>query len=374
MNELFVPAMGMAPGDVTLVSWLKSPGDPVMVGDVVAVVETSKAELEIAADAEGVLGRQLFAEHALVTPGGTIAYVLAPGESEPAASSKTTEPTEPQVPVQQKSALADLATPRYSVSPRRRREQAEAAAAAKLPEPPSQAPPVISTSRGSVQADPATTNPESRYRGAISASVSRSWQEIPHFAVTRELRVGRLSEAAVQWRAVVPGLTFTDLLLRSLALGLVERDRNPDLDLGLAVATERGVAIPVIRSVLRLSLVGLVDARRSAVERARAGRLIPDDGRTPASTLSNLGALGVDQFTGVVPYGQTSMLTVGRAAERPVVADGRLAVATTMHATLNVDHRSWDGVHAGELLSRLAQIVAAPTVFYAGDASLPEEL
>jgi pyruvate dehydrogenase E2 component (dihydrolipoamide acetyltransferase) len=208
------------------------------------------------------------------------------------------------------------------------------------------------------RADPAAG--QDRYRAAISAAVVRSWQEIPHFAVTRELRVGPAVDAVRQWRTVLPEITLTDLLVRALALAMLERERRTDLAVGLAVATDRGVAIPVLRNVLGLGMVELVDARRAAVSRAREGRLHPDDGMVPITTLSNLGAVGVDQFTGVIPHGQSSMLTVGRAADRPVVHDGALAVACTMQATLNVDHRSWDGLHAGQALDRLARLLAAP--------------
>ncbi len=427
MNEVFIPAMGMAPDDVTLVSWLKQPGDALTPGEPIALVETSKAELEIEADAAGVLGRHLFAERDRVAPGTTIAYLLKPGESEPdapptngagsatGAGSAAAQPAETQIaetqpagntappapaaeagpaaatddavaeaPIQVSGAkppagdvtagdvtavepVAALSGgPRHSTSPRQRRLQAEAA----LQSPPADA--VAPAPQPTAVAQPGVTS-DDRFRAAIGASVQRSWQEIPHFAVTRELRAGELLDAVTQWRAVLPSLTLTDLLLRALALTMIEREHRTDLDIGMAVATERGVAIPVIRGVLQLDLMQLVAARKAAAERARAGKMNADDGRVPATTLSNLGAVGVDQFTGVVPYGQTSLLTVGRAAPRPVVDDGELAVATTMQATLNVDHRSWDGFDAGQALDRLARIVAAPTVFLGGIGAVAQE-
>ena len=114
-----------------------------------------------------------------------------------------------------------------------------------------------------------------------------------------------------------PMPTLTDTLLRALALGLREcGHRGPD-DVGLAVATDHGVVIPVVRGVLGHDAAALAGARRAAVERARSGRLSPEDlEASPPSTLSNLGSLGVDQFTGIIALGQTSLLTVGRAAPR----------------------------------------------------------
>jgi pyruvate dehydrogenase E2 component (dihydrolipoamide acetyltransferase) len=109
--------------------------------------------------------------------------------------------------------------------------------------------------------------------------------------------------------------------------------------------------MPVISSVPSLDMPGLVAARTAAVRRAREGRLSAHDLASQAvGSLSNLGARGVDAFTGIVPLGQHLLLTVGRVAPRPVVADGQLAARLTLIATLNVDHRYLDGDQAADLL------------------------
>ena len=115
--------------------------------------------------------------------------------------------------------------------------------------------------------------------------------------------------------------------------------------------------IPVVRGVLALDAAGLAAARAAAIARARAGKLSADDlGTPPPSTLSNLGAMGVDHFTGVIALGQTSLLTVGRAIPRVTAdADHALRVRTTFHATLNADHRALDGMGAARLLVAFAE-------------------
>lgn len=369
MHEIFVPAMGMAPDEVVLVSWSKQLGDRVAAGDVVATIETSKAQMEVQSEVDGILGRHRFQVDDAIEPGTTITVVLESDETEPdvvaPAPLPAAQPPQPVEPV----IVASVDTPpvRHTTSPRRRRISSEAAGPSATSGPSTT--PDVGPRRdaGSVGTRAGAHHHQDAFREAISASVSRSWEEIPHFAVTRELRVGQLVMAVTEWRAVLPELTLTDLLLRALALSLLERQTTSELDIGLAVATQRGVAIPVIRSVPRLGLVELIATRKAAVERARAGRMHPADARVAVTTLSNLGAVGVDQFTGVVPYGQTSMLTVGRAAPRPVVDGGALGVDVTMYATLNVDHRAWDGYHAGQTLERFARVVAAPAIFF-GDA------
>lgn len=191
--------------------------------------------------------------------------------------------------------------------------------------------------------------------------------------VNRELRAETVLEVLSSWRTAVPALTLTDLLLRAFALALVERHGTTAIDLGLAVATDNGVAIPVIRHVPSLDLAELAVRRAAAVERAQSARLASEDALIPVSTVSNLGRYEVDSFTGVIPLGQTSLLTVGRAAQRPVVEGGRLAVGTTVQVAINVDHRVWDGQHAAELLERLQRILLQPGMLASPAVTRPEQ-
>lgn len=422
MRDIFIPATGMAPDDVTLELWLKEPGDHVEAGEVVAVVETSKATLEVESDADGVLDEHLVQAQESVAPGTTIVRVIEAGDphlagaQRPAPSaalaasgtaadavrsaqvvdgaigpgaedfgaansvaahpgndvSSTGEGKGAEQRGLERAGEAGTTPSPHRSSPRARRLAAERAAGADTQPASGQqatdqsAAPALADAtparsrQASAPPGPPSTYGKGNHRAAVAAAVTRSWHEIPHFAVTRELRLGRFQTAYHRLRAVLPQVTVTDLLLRALALSFVARESRTDLDIGLAVATDRGVTIPVVRDVPQLDLVELVAARRAAVDRARAGRAHADDGRIPVTTLSNLGALGVDQFTGIVPLGQSSLLTVGRMAPRPVVHKDRIRAAVTMYATLNVDHRSWDGQHAGELLDRLAAVTAGP--------------
>lgn len=392
MQEIYVPSLGMASDGVYLAVWHRNPGDQIAAGDVVASIETDKAELEIEAPAAGILGRHRFPAESEVPNGATIAVLLAAGETEPSDESGAADTA--AVDTAPEDAVADdavaegtapvsaaAASPHairshddrrrdpqsrelepYLLSPRARLQEPAAAA----PEPQAAAPvtqaaaPVASPPAAPVAADRTPATAISRHRAAVAAAVSRSWAEIPHFAVTRTVRTESLTEVQNAFRALDPGVTLTDVLLKAYALALLERIGGDEVNLGLAVATERGVAIPVILDVARLDVRTIAARRRAAVERALAGRVDADDAVTPHSTVSNLGAYGVDSFTGIVPNGQTSILTVGAAAARPVVEDGALAVGMTMTVTLNVDHREWDGQHVGEVLRRFAVICAQP--------------
>jgi pyruvate dehydrogenase E2 component (dihydrolipoamide acetyltransferase) len=198
-------------------------------------------------------------------------------------------------------------------------------------------------------------------RGAVAQAVSESWRTIPHFAVQREIDASDADACLAAMRARAPAATYTDLLLRAFAVAvsavawLADGGGQPGSDasgdVGLAVATPEGVMMPVVPDVPALAVPELVAARQAAVRRGREGRLAARDLASGAvGAVSNLGARGVDAFTGIVPAGRRLLLTTGRIAGRPVAVDGRLAVRTTLIATRIVDHRYFDGDRAADVL------------------------
>jgi pyruvate dehydrogenase E2 component (dihydrolipoamide acetyltransferase) len=235
------------------------------------------------------------------------------------------------------------------LSPRKRmaaRLAAEAAAAA--PESTLTSTPAAAAPTGAATA-PGVPGLAGR-RGAVAQAVAESWRTIPHFSVQREIDCSDADASLAELRARVPEASYTDLLLRAfaLAVGTVMESAG---DLGLAVATPDGVMMPVVPDVPGLDAPGLVAARIAAARRGREGRLTERDLASSAlAAVSNLGARGVDAFTGIVPTGRRLLLTTGRIAARPVAIDGRLAVRPTVIATLNVDHRYLDGDRAADVL------------------------
>jgi pyruvate/2-oxoglutarate dehydrogenase complex dihydrolipoamide acyltransferase (E2) component len=152
-------------------------------------------------------------------------------------------------------------------------------------------------------------------------------------------------------------VTVTDYLLLALAEAL--RAGGHSSDVGLAVATEWGVIIPVVADVTGAPMAEIATRRSAAVSRARSRRLTSGDAATPFATLSNLGPFGVSWFTGIIPLGQTALLTIGEIADRVVVINGGIVIRAQFSATLTADHRHLDGVHSAELLGRFAHAVEA---------------
>ena len=140
----------------------------------------------------------------------------------------------------------------------------------------------------------------------------------------------------------------------------IRRCGSPAGDVGLVVSLEDGLLVPIVRGADAGGLDALVRQRASLVEAARSGKLPAEAMQGGATSLSNLGHAGVDEFAAVIASPQSSMLAVGRAAPRPWAVAGGLAVRPTLKLCLAVDHRVMDGAPAAEFLGRIAAALEKP--------------
>jgi pyruvate dehydrogenase E2 component (dihydrolipoamide acetyltransferase) len=212
-------------------------------------------------------------------------------------------------------------------------------------------------------------------RQSIARRLSES-QLVPQYTLTREIDAGWLLAEKARLTAAGPiKVGVLDLLLvglaetvsrhRQLAASFVPaRDgkppayRHPEaIDLGVAVATDRGLLVPVIRGAEARSVSELVLERSRLVELTRAGRLGPADMGSAAATLSSLGTFGVDQFSAMLNPGESAILAAGRAVERLVPRERGIAVAPMISLTFTFDHRVVDGAVGGAALSELADLL-----------------
>ena len=342
MREVTIPSVGMAMTEAVLNTWFKNPGDSVAAGEAIAEIETDKSSLDVESPSDGVLGRHLASAGSVVPVGQVVVRVLEPGEIEPPDSDGPHPAAETAVGTGRAASGAGAETmpagPQdrvpHTLSPRKRRELREQAEA---------------QARAEAQAQAGSGRRTPRFRAAIAEHVSESWRTIPHFAVVRQIDARSVHESMAAMRGNGLPATVTDLLLRALALAVAAEGAG---DIGLAVATPDGVVIPVVAGVPDLGPAALVAARAAAVARGRDGQLSARDlAAGPVASLSNLGGLGVDSFTGIIPAGQKLLLTTGTVADRPVVVDGLVTVRPSFAATLNVDHRHFDGDNAARILA-----------------------
>ena len=171
---------------------------------------------------------------------------------------------------------------------------------------------------------------------------------------------------------LTPFILFCRLLVNTLLrhqrlnASFVESDKDPQIrlhrsvHLGVATATGRGLLVPVVRDADRLSTVELAARISELAEGARAGNLAPTELQGSTFTVSNFGALGLDDGIPVINYPEAAILGLGAVKQRPVVVDGSIVVRPTMRTTLAFDHRVCDGAEAGAFLSELRRLYEAP--------------
>jgi pyruvate dehydrogenase E2 component (dihydrolipoamide acetyltransferase) len=207
----------------------------------------------------------------------------------------------------------------------------------------------------------------------MAERMTASWTTAPHFYLVREVNVSRL----VTWRERASKqtgvrLTYTDLLVKLVAAALVQHPRvnvswkdgaivqHGDVNVGLAVALDDGLVVPVLHRADTLSLAEIARQREDLVARAQGGKLRPADIQGGTFTISNLGMFGVDAFDAIVNPPQAAILAVGRIADRVVALNGQAVVQPMMVLTLSCDHRALDGARGAQFLGALAELVEEP--------------
>ena len=212
----------------------------------------------------------------------------------------------------------------------------------------------------------------------MAERMTQSWTTAPHFYLVREVNVSRLAtwreRASKQTSARI---TYTDLLVKLVAAALARHPavnaswkdgaivRHAEVNIGLAVAIDDGLIVPVIHRADTLGLAEIATRREDLVTRAQAGKLRPADIQGGVFTISNLGMYGVDAFNAIVNPPQAAILAVGRIADRVVAVNGQPAVQPTMVLTLSCDHRALDGARAAQFLGTLADLVEEPLALLA---------
>ncbi len=368
----------------TLARWMVREGDGVSSGDILAEIETDKATMEVESVDEGRVGRLLVAEGTENVPvNQTIALLLEEGEDEGALDAVAQgEGSEPP-------GTADPAPARPRAEPPSRRAASPLARSmarqaglslediagsgpggriirrdieAALERAP--APPVSGAAFEEVRI--------TGMRRVIAERLQEAKRTIPHFYLSLDCEIDRLLDARRDLNNGGHRISVNDFVIRALALAL--RDvpdanakwagdvihRYASVDLAVAVAVDGGLVTPVIRDAASRGLAAVSLEMRDLAERARQGRLAPEEYRGGSFSLSNLGMYGIREFDAVINPPQAGILAVGAGYPRPVARDGALAVATLMSCTLSADHRVIDGAVGAKLLGAFRTYIESP--------------
>lgn len=412
MHTIIMPKMGDAMEEGTLVRWLKQEGDSVREGEPIAEIATDKATIEIEAPGAGVLKGIRVQEGAVVPVNTPLAYIVQEGESlpsqtdgQPAKAAAGAPATTPVSPAAAISAPTPALTPapsdgeaRILASPLARKIAAEhgidlsqvrgsgpkgriverdvlafiesqkAAVPAVAPTPAVAPMPVA-------VADEERVESLNRLRQITAQRTTEAHQTIPHFYLTMEIDMENALALRQQLNQMDETLrvSVNDLIVKVCAVALEKHPvinaryhdgqlAHPNgIHIGIAVATEQGLLVAVLKHCEGKSLRRIAQESQTLIQKARDGKLLPDEMTGNTFTLSNLGMFGIEQFTAIINPPASAILAVGATKRVPVVNDdGSITPRARMKVTMSCDHRVIDGAVGAQFLQTLKQVLENP--------------
>jgi pyruvate dehydrogenase E2 component (dihydrolipoamide acetyltransferase) len=421
ISEVLMPQMGADMTEGTILRWLKHEGDPVERGEIIAEIETDKANVEIEAFEGGVFRKVLASEGDIIPIGGVIAIIAAreddishyaaaaPASAGAASAAVGAQPAAPNTPPAVRAqpappvavtirpsepmpvAVSANGAVRLRVSPVARsladqhnvdlsqirgsgpdgriiRRDVEAAitAAPGSPPPTAQPPPTTDDRR--------PTTP-SKMRQAIARRMSQSKREAPHYYLLLDIDMTDAVELRRQLNETLPDgarVSINDLIVRACALAL---QRHPEFNttiagdevtphdaqhVCIAIAMDEGLIAPAILDAGAKTLVQIATEARDLAERAKRGNLKPREVTDGTFCVTNLGGYGVEALIGIIQPPQTAILGVGTVTARPAVRDGAIAIRQLMKVALSADHRVTDGAQGAQFLAEIARLLEHP--------------
>ena len=393
-----------------VVRWLKSEGDEVSSGEILAEIETDKATMELVARGDGLL-RTILVGAGGTAAVGTVIGVIAGAEEDiadliPADGDGSTEPPDtppppdgggPPVPDGDgqtvPATVVDEPSPvpgeRIKASPLARRLAEEKglrleAIAGSGPGGRIVKRDVVEAAERRITAVPEPPLPDAGFedvpltqmRKTIAKRLVESIGPVPHFFLTVDVDMSRTIDARhrVNARLEKEGvrISINDIVLKAVAVAL---RRHPECNahwggdhvrrfnrvhLGVAVAIDDGLITPVVTDADRKGLSQIAREIRELASRAREKRLKPNEYTGATFSVSNLGMFGIHEFTGVINPPEAGILAVGAVADRPVAVDGAVRVRPQMKMTMSCDHRVIDGAQGARFLATLRGILEEP--------------
>lgn len=401
-TEIRMPQFGVSMETGTVAQWLKAEGDAVKAGDVLASIETEKLTNDVVSEVDGVLLKIVAQEGEDVPVQGLMAYIGQPGEvlpdaggmAAPAAAADTAPAAAEHVP----APAGQMSGGRVKASPLARRIAAKlgvdlsqvtpggtsgriraddvrayAAQAPAAPAAPAAAAPAPAAAAAE-QMDGDTVEKLSGMRKVVAQRMQQSHTEIPPVTQVTKVDV----TALMQFRRELLEKTgkkysVNDLILKATAKCLAAHPEmlvsfdgsqiihRAHVNLGMAVALDTGLIVPVIRDADKLSLDALAACAKDLAARAKDGGLTPDDYKGSTFTVSNLGMFGIEMFTPIVNQPDAAILGVTAVEDELVMeADGTIAKHQVMRLCCTFDHRAMDGAVEARFGMALRDLLQSP--------------
>ncbi|MEZ4754941.1 MAG: dihydrolipoamide acetyltransferase family protein [Bdellovibrionota bacterium] len=422
-TEITMPQLSDTMDSGKIITWNKSEGDTIQRGDILAEVETDKANLEIESFHNGTLLKITTPAGSAANVGAVIAYIGDAAEKIAAPSNSNTTKLEteklemvpePETSIPLKSEERNLDPSasetqivrdddRIKISPLAKKiakqknidlsvvegsgpngriVKRDIDAAAKSTGTVTQssqttAKPYMSNTIDSASKAPSGgLTPLSKMRETIARRMQQSVNESPHFYTSVSIEMDEALRTRKALKAIdkYSDLSVNHLIIKAAAYALSKEPRvncamkdeqlyNPgQINIGVITAIEDGLLIPVIKEADKLSLSDLAFEARAAIERARAGRPNAQDLVGGTFSISNMGMFEVEHFTAIINPGQGAVLAVSSSKPTPVVKDGVVVVRNIMQTTLSVDHRIIDGIMSANFLKHFKQALEIPAL------------
>lgn len=393
-----MPKMGDGMEEGTLLNWLKQEGEKVKSGEIIGSIQTDKATLDLEAPGSGVLAGYLIKDGDTVPVGKPIAAILKDGEKLPAdwgsGSAKSAPAAVSEAPMEVAAeaitaSVAPLATTgRVVASPLARRVARElgidlgtvqgTGPGGRIVEKDVRVerPAVAVTAPIAVQTTAADkTVPLNRLRQITAERTHLSKQEAPHFYVTLEVDVEKIQALREQFAAEGSGkVSINDFVLRASVKALQDVPevnatfaktqviQFGSIHLGVAAAVDEGLLVPVIKNAQAMTLRELSAKAKELVQKARDGKLHPDEMSGSTFSISNMGMLNVDNFTAIINTPNAAIVAIGTAQKKVVVNENdELEVRVRMNITGSFDHRVVDGAIGARFMNALRDYLQNPT-------------
>jgi pyruvate dehydrogenase E2 component (dihydrolipoamide acetyltransferase) len=408
-----MPKMSDTMTEGTIAKWLKKVGDKVKSGDILAEVETDKATMELENYEDGTLLYLGVEEGKAVAVNGIIAIVGEPDADykallNPVAPVTSVVSNSPQV----QTSLAPTATPTPNNQGHAKTDSNGRIKASPLAKKLAKEKGIdLSQVNGSgeygriVKKDVETFTPSpkqekasntpiaqplafgqesytevsvSQMRKTIARRLSESLYSAPHFFLTMEINMDKAIEARKSINEVASAkVSFNDLIVKASAVALKKHPAvnsswlgdkiryNNHVHIGVAMAVDEGLLVPVIRFADHKSLSQIASEVKDLNGKAKNKKLQPADWEGNTFSISNLGMFGIDEFTAIINPPDACILAVGGIKEVPIIKDGQVKVGNIMKVTLSCDHRVVDGATGASFLQTLKQLLEDPILLLA---------
>ena len=411
VTKVHMEALSPTMEEGQLVQWLKSEGDEISSGDILAEIETDKATMELVARGDGIL-RKIFLDAGGVSVVGAVIAVIAAADedisdiegssdgngTQQALSEESSTGTEPVAPEEPEAATTPAVTAdtqgtgSVKASPLARRLATEMGVDLLTIKGSGPGGRVVKRdlegAKTAVSKAAATTTwtpeeneyedlPTSQMRKSIAKRLVTSIGPVPTFYLTVEVDMNRVIGARESMNNMLEEdgyrISVNDIVLKAVAAALRQHPncnaqwhdsfvrRFNAVHLGVAVAIDEGLITPVIRNAHAKGIMQIAAEVRELAGRARTKKLMPDEYTGSTFSVSNLGMFGIQEFTAIINPPEAGILAVGGIEETPLVVNGEVKVCPRMRITMSCDHRVIDGAQGARFLATLKSMLEEPT-------------